>query len=230
MANAVQINASAIGGTIVTQNSGVLTVPASGIISVFGDDVTNLLRAGAQYVAQGTDFQTVTNPRPASAARIVTSTTVSNATLAIANQPDVPRQCAAVIYGGTVSTGITAGNLAITYVANDGTNTTDNFSMVTLGSTNLTLTTSKAVLTLTSAIESGLVGTTGAGIQINDTNSLGMMVGPGFSNFSVLKEAFNGVNETIGTVATSAASITPTTTPATTNTYAFAYSFQAPTL
>ena len=72
---------------------------------------------------------------------------------------------------------------------------------------------------------SGLTGPANAGIQINDTNSLSLMVDPGFQDFTVLKETDIDADVTIGTVASSAASVTPSTTPNGSAVFGFAYTY-----
>jgi hypothetical protein len=222
----VRLAAGVIGGTIETQYSGTVSVGSDGTITVDSRDVATLLAAGAQYVSNSTILQSFRAPRGATAGRIVASATLSSGSMTIANQPDSPRQCAMVIYTGTSP--ITAGNYALNYTANDGTSQTDSGSLVATSGLNVTTTTSKGVLHLSSAVISNLAGGGAGGMQINDTNSLSMVVQPGFVDFTVLKENVDGADETIGTVASTAASVTPTTAPNATHNFDFAASFVAP--
>lgn len=221
--------AGAVGGTIQLPDTGTVVVPTGGFVTIQNSDVLVALRMGMQLVTTQTEWAFYgngaanTGPRAASAGRIVSSTSVANGTLSIANQPDYPRQGDMVLFVGT--TNITAGNLALTYTANDGTTQVDNMSLVGTASTNVTTRTSKAIVHLTSAIVTALAGGAAGGIQLNDTNSLGMMVGTNFTNFQVMKENLNSADETVGTVATTAASITPSGVVATSNMFGFAYQY-----
>lgn len=224
MAVQMKMNAALIGGVVNTAYSGNVQVGADGLITVDVRDVPALLQAGAQFIVANHELQPIGACRAATAGRIVASTSLSNGTLTIANQPDVGRQLGLYVSPGSGT--ITAGQCALTYVANDGTNQTD---IVPLASAAVfTTNTSKGVLTLTSAIITGLVGGTSPLVQINDTNSLALSVNPGFVDFQVTKAQTDTANDTIGTVASSAACITPNTTPNGTHTYAFNYSFNGP--
>jgi hypothetical protein len=225
MPSTVQMNAAGLG--TVYADWGTYAVPTNGLITVDSRDVITLLRTGATYINAMTRSATISPaPRAGSAGRIVASVALSNGTLSIANQPDVSRQVATRVDPGT--TAITAGTLTNIYVANDGTTTTDAVSLAAAASTPVTVSSSKGVVKMTSAIVTGLVGGASPLIQVNDTNSLSVMVDPGFTNFSVLKESVDGADETIGTVATAAASITPTTAPNATHTYGFVFGLAAP--
>src|ERR1700735_1205119 len=112
----VTMNAAGVGGVIQTAGSGVIQVPANGLITVGAGDVPDLLKIGCTYVNSRNVVQTVANARAATAARIVTSTSLANGTLTVANQPDVPRQLAVQTIAGTVA--ISAGNVAVNYTAN----------------------------------------------------------------------------------------------------------------
>lgn len=229
----VTMNALAVGGTIQFAVTGTVVVPANGIITIQAADAGSALLMGCTYVNNRVGWQTFpVPPRAATAGRIVASTSTAIGSLTIANQPDVPRQVAVVLYSGT--TNITAGVCTLTYTANDSTTQVDALSLIATASTNTTLTSTKGVVHLTSAVVSALAGGATSGIQINDTNSLSMMVDQGFVNFTALKETLStpsvAADETIGTVASSAASITPSTAPITsTNNYGWAFSYVMPT-
>ena len=217
----VQMSAAGIGGLIRAQN-GTYPVPPSGLITVDSRDVPSLLAAGAFYTNQMAGMQNIPGaPAAATAGRIVASTSLANGTLSIANQPDVPRQVAARVDPGTSA--ITAGTLTLVYTANTGAAYTDAISLIAAASTPVTTSSALGVAVLTSAIVTGLAGGTSPKIQVNDTNSLSLAVPNGFANFSVTKEMDDGANAAIGTVASSAASITPTATPNGTHTFAFGF-------
>lgn len=226
MTGTITLDASAVGG-VINAPSGNIAVPSSGRITVPLTDAAALLAAGCKYVNSPSRFQALSAaPRAGSAGRIVASTSFANGTASIANQPDVPRVLALKIDPGTSA--ITAGNVAITYTANDGTTTTDNVDPRTAASTILTVNTSKGVVLLTSVINTAIAGGATPGYQIDDTNSLSLQVDPGFAGFTVKRANADGANETIGTVNSSAASITPNTTPNATHTYSFYYNYTAP--
>ena len=223
----VKMSAAALGGGTLQAPSGIYSIPSDGIITVLASDVSALLATGCQFINQVVDYQAFTPaPRAATAARIVASTSLANGTVAIANQPDFPRQCALRIDPGTSA--ITAGQTAIAYTANDGTTQTDAFTLVATASTPTTQNTSKGVLHVNSVTTSGLVGGTSPLIQVNDTNSLSLVVQQGCTDFQVLKETDDSADAAIGAVVSSAFSITPTAAPNGTHTYAFAFAFNAP--
>jgi len=227
MSRTVQLNASSIGGTIQTSFSGGILVPANGLITVDVRDAPQLLAAGASYVNQYSRRQVFsTAPIAATAGRIVASTTLSNGTLSIANQPDVPRVCGIRVDPGTSA--ITAGTLTAIYVANDGTTTTDAISLVTAASTVFTTNTSKGVVLASSFVVTGLTGGASPLVQVNNTQIPSVQVDPGFVNFSVVRADVDNASETIGTVTSSAASILPNTAPNGTHTYGFYYNYVGP--
>lgn len=228
MVTTVTLDASDIGGVIFPGgNAARINVPANGRISVPSYDARFYIAAGAKYVNSRSINQDLpAAPRAGSAGRIVASTALANGTLSIANQPDVPRQLAARVDTGTSS--ITAGNLALTYLANDGTTQVDNLSLVAPATTLLTQTTTKGVVSLTSAIVTALAGGASPKIQVDDTNSLSVQVNPDFAGFQFNQTRADGVAEGQVAVASSAASWTPSTTPNGTVTYSAVGSYTSP--
>jgi hypothetical protein len=222
----VKMNALAIGGTIQLPATGNVTVPADGLISVDSTDVAALLRMGATYIMARTKSVNILAPRAASAGRLVASTALSNGTKTIAAQPDVPRQGVLRIDPGTSA--ITAGNVAINYLANDGTTVTDNVSAIMGGTTVVSTNTSKGIVTLNSVIVTAIAGGASPQVQLNDTNSLSVSVDPGFVDFTLLAEFADATNEGQVAIASSAASFTPSTTPNSTHNYGAFYGFNAP--
>ena len=222
----VKMNAVAIGGTINLPNTGNVFVPADGIITVDSNDVPFLLRAGATYINTRNKTATLTSPLAATAGRLVASTALSNGTKTIAHQPDVPRQAVLRIDPGTSA--ITAGNVAMNYIANDGSTVTDNVSLIMPGTTVVSTNTSRGVLNLNSVIVTALAGGASPEMQVNDTNSLSVPVDPGFVDFAMVTEYVDAVPEGQVSVASSAGSFTPSTTPNGTHTYGAFYSYNAP--
>jgi hypothetical protein len=125
---------------------------------------------------------------------------LTNGSLAIAAQPDVCRQVAAVIFPGSV--GITAGTLTVTYTANDGTTQVDALSLVaasqSAGAAGSTVGTTKGVLRLTSAVVSGLTGGQSPGIYAGTNNYLGVPVPPRFVDWALTAE--KKITPTVGTL------------------------------
>ena len=136
------------------------------------------------------------------------------------------RQLSVRIDPGTAP--ITAGNVALTYVANDGTTQVDNLSAIAAATLAFSQLSSKGVVSFTSAIITGIAGGASPGVQINDTNSLSVPVDPGFVGFSAFKEYDDTTATAVGTVATLAASITPQTTPNATHTFTFGTAYTMP--
>lgn len=196
--------------------------------------------AGAQVMVEKVS---ISSPVPADLTTTVNSVTPSNVALTIAAQPPHARKLQVRIVLGTPgTTNITAGNLAVVYVDQDGNAVTDNLSLITAAS--VTLKTTRAVATLTSATVSGYVASgsgTGNTIGLGPSNDFGMSSGPGVTNFAIVKAtkitkvlgtsnaAADDVAST-ATVDTAARTIAPTTAPAASGLvdYEFTYSFQLP--
>jgi hypothetical protein len=218
-----------LGGVIQTQHSNPANVQAGAdnTITVDARDAPALLAAGATYINNRAAFANITPaPVAATAGQIVASVALANGTLSIAHQPDVPRQCALRVSPGTSP--ITAGLATLTYVANDGQSQVDAVSLVMPGTAVVTTNTTKAVAVMNSVVITALAGGATPLTQVNDTNSLGLPVDPGYIDFTVVRESDDNANVTIGTVASSAASVTPSTAPNGTHVYSFGYSYSAP--
>lgn len=184
---------------------------------------------------------------PAAASQAVTfaSAALSNGTMTVAAQPDVPRQLQAIINPGT--TAITAGTLALNYLANDGTTQVDNLSLIMAAGAaattiKATLATTKGVEHMTSMIVTGLVGGTSPAIQVGTNTAIALPVDVGFSpaTFVITKESkvtmtVSGTltaqipaDEAVGTVTTTGALVVPTTVPAAGIGYVFHYTYAYP--
>lgn len=222
----IRMNASAIGGTLQLPFSGIVNVPSDGMITVDSRDATTLLRQGAKYVTQAARYGTYIGPIAGAAGQLVASTSLANGTLSIANQPDFPRLASVRIWPGTVA--ISAGQLVVNYVANDGSTQNDTFSAITgvtvAASTNL----SKGIVHLNSAIVTGVTGGASPGVQVDTLNTLAAMVDTGFVDFSLLKLDVDNTSTGTVTVFPSAGAFQPSTAPNGTHSYGFAYAFNAP--
>ena len=221
----VQMNASAIGGTLQLPNTGTINVPANGVITVDSRDVAPLLAAGAKYTGSKVTSQDLGVPIAGAVGQFVASVAFANGTLTIANQPDVPRLASVRIDPGT--TALTGGNVAVNYIANDGTTITDNFTGITPASTVASVNTSRGVVEIKSVIVTGVAGGTSPKIQMDSLNSLGLVVDPGFVGFTALKATVDDADIGIASVQSTAACITPSTAPNGTHTFELAGAYSA---
>jgi hypothetical protein len=240
----MKLIAPAVLGGVVNGRSGQnYVIGADGTISnVNALDVTALMNVGFQWaVTARKSYTTPGAPLAASAAVTVTSTALANGTLAVAAQPDQPRQLQVLINSGSLT--LSAGALAsLTYTANDGTTQTDVLAPAGLAATSIaTLTTTKGVLHLTGAVVSGVpaAAAANAGIQVGTNATLAVPVDPGFVDFQVLKETkitptagtlglTVPADETIGTVNSTGAMIAPTQAPDGTHALSFEYTYVFP--
>jgi hypothetical protein len=239
----IKLSVKNLGGGPIYTNGGGPYVPASdGTITVNSSDVANLIAAGAQYINSRSAVYTLpAMPLAASSTQFVASTTLANGTLTIAHQPDVMRQGQVVVFPGTAN--ITAGNVAVTYAANDGTAAqVDNFSLIMAGTTaasaGATLATSKGIMSLTSVVVTALAGGTSPTVEMGTNNYLAMPVDPGFVDFVEVQEwiinttATTGVtaatHEANGTTIASGGLIAPSVAPAATASYSFGYTYTSP--
>ena len=101
-------------------------------------------------------------------------------------------------------------------------------SPVTPASTAKTVTTSKGAVSVTSVIVTALSGGASPLVQVNDTNSLSVMVQPYYTGFALSRAFADGAVNGTTAVASSAASYTPSTTPNATHTYEALYTFNSP--
>lgn len=182
-----------------------------GSVTIDTRDLPDAMRGGFVPVYTQVRSKYYSAPAAASATGIVNNVTTTNVALTIADQPDVGRQLQIVTAPG--SPGITAGNLALTYTANDGTTQVDNFSLI--GAATTTPKSSKGCLHLTSAVVSGLVGGTSPTIEIGTNGTLSVDVQPNTKDATILKEGLDGVDVAAVNVGvlTSGGLYTPHTAP-----------------
>jgi hypothetical protein len=219
----VNMNASAIGGTLQLPFSGVVQVPTNGLITVDSRDVTILLRQGALYANSSTRTGTYNGPIAGAAGQLVTSTSFANGTLSIANQPDFPRAAFVRIWPGTVD--VTGGQVAVSYIANDGTTQVDNISGIGPATVAISVNLSKGIVHLNSAIVTGVAGGGAPGVQIGTLNQLAAMVDAGFANFSILTLEVDSALSGLVTTFTNTGIFQPSTVPNGTHIYGFNYAF-----
>jgi hypothetical protein len=229
-----------VGGVVMGRSGTNYTIGSDGTISgVSFLDVDALMNDGFQWaVTAQRVYSTPGAPAIAAAAVTVASTGFSNGTLSIAAQPDVPRQLQAVVNAGAAS--LVAGQLALTYTANDSTTQTDTLNFGGIASSGTaTLQTSKGVVHLTSAVVSGVSGGSSPGVQVGTNGTIAVPVDPGFVDFAVIKETkltptagtlglMVPADETIGTVTAAGALIAPTQAPDGTHQLSFGYTYTFP--
>ena len=185
-------------------------------------------------------------PLPADLTTVVNAVTPSNVALTIAAQPPQARKLQIrIVIGTTTTTAITAGNLALVGLDQDGNAVTENISLIQNASA--TLKSANAYATLTSATISAYVasgGGTGNTVGLGPSNDFGIPCGVGtISNFTLVKATkiittvVGGVTAwsravtddvaTSATIDTAARTVAPTTAPgaAGINDYEFTVSF-----
>ena len=222
---AVGVTAS---GAFQGPNSGSVNAGSDGTFAIDPRDLAYALGAGYVPVRRQSHAfaPMVSAPATATAGRIVASVALTNTSLT--NNPDTMRKCQVRVDPGTVA--ITAGICTVTYAANDGTAAqVDALSLVTAASTLLTVPFTKGVLTVASAVVTGLAGGASPKIQIDTTAALAVPVPPNAVDVTILKEVTAGTDSsaTLGTI-TNAGIWTPNSAPNASATYAVAYSSIAP--
>ena len=197
------------------------------ITNILPNDVVGLLAAGCTFGSKRVETYSPGAVKAASAAGIVSSVALSSGSLTIAAQPDVPRPLNVVVFPGT--TAITAGQVLLTYADDQGGTTLDTLSVTTGASTNLTVSTSKGVASLTSAVVSGVTGGVSPGIEIGTTATFSLLADVGASGITVFKSTIDNAHDSTGTQSTTYPRFfTPGTAPNGTHTYTVGYSFFSP--
>ena len=175
--------------------------------------------------ASGNAGGTALGPLAANADKLFSSAAASNGSMAIANQPDYPRQIQWVFFPGTSLT--SAGTLTLYYNANDGTVLqTDSFALVTAASTNISGQATKGVARMTSMAITGLVGGNSPTIRIGTTAALAVPVLAGTQDIAILGEALDAAGVAVANAGTltNAGIYTPNTAPTASHTYQVNYS------
>lgn len=169
------------------------------ITNIAAGDIGSLVRNGCVYAIPGVNFyQLPAAPAAASVAAYVASVALANGTLTLAAQPDVMRQVQIVVGAGTAA--ISAGVLALTYFASDGTSTVDPLPLATAASGTTTLMSSKGVMKLTTAIVTGLAGGASPYIFAGSNGNLALPL-PLVSTSAVIgKETNTGSDVAVGSV------------------------------
>ena len=218
------------GGVVQGQYGSYTPSVTDGFYTVDTRDVPQLLASGMTFLRQATEYHTITNPRVASAGRIVASAALSNGNLTIANQPDFPRQLN-VIMGNLGTVPITAGTVTVSYTASDGTSRTDVFqAQLTPNSGTVTLSLSRPAVSISTPVVGAMAGGTTPYVRIDDTNFLGLPADQNANGFSVVAEWDNNARQTApGTLQTGCiGAVSVVNAPASTWAYTFQYGFLAP--
>lgn len=222
----VQLAGNGFGG-IIQGNFGTYQAASDGSFTVDTRDAPAMLSQGMTYVSVVTaTMSTPLAPAVATVGAIVASTALSNGTLALTANPDVPRPVNVEVGTGTLA--ITAGNVLVNYIGNDGVAGVDTLSAVCALSTAVTQALSRGVVTITGISIAGVVGGVSPWIRLSTTAAISVPVGKGAIDTAFLREYDSGATAALGTVATALASIAPTNAPNGTRTYTFLYSYVNP--
>lgn len=202
--------------------SGTLYVPdANGLIAVNPGDVIGFLNSGTAFPSFTSNTKSaVITPAAASAAATVASGALSNGTKSIAAQPDVPRPITFIMGAGGAA--VTAGNVAITYIGNDGAQHVENVSTIMASGGSKTYATLFGVALMQSVVISGVAGGSSPFIYGGTTAAVALLSAPGSTIASVYREDTDGTSGTVGTFNANGI-ITPTTAPNATHTYSWGY-------
>jgi hypothetical protein len=226
----VQLAGVAVSGTI-QGLYGTYTQASDGTYTVDTRDAPSLLQAGMAYLrACVRQYNSPTVPAVAAAGQLIASAALSTGALAVAHQPDVPRQGNLVIGNGTAP--VSAGSVSIGYTGNDGNLGTDTFSCVGLtGAISITTALTRGIVNIATAFVTGLTGGTSPYVRLDTTAYLAVPVDPNAIDFKELGENVASGSVSTGTISTvTLGCISPTSAPNSTLTYGFLYSYKAPTI
>lgn len=222
----IQMAGNGFGG-LVQGNYGTYRAAADGTFTVDTRDAPAMLALGMTYVNKIMSMHgLLIAPAAATVGHIVASGALSNGTLAIAAQTDLPRPVTVEVGTGTLA--VTAGSAVVTYMGNDGQTGTDTFSLVCPANGTTTQFLSRGALNITSAVVSGVAGGVSPWLRMSTTAALSLPVSPNCVDFSVLREYDASATIAVGALSPVLGSITPTTVPNGTVTYGFVYSYVAP--
>jgi hypothetical protein len=226
MMTTVQMAGNGFGG-VVQGNYGTYQSGSDGTFTVDVRDAPAMLVLGMTYVNLVTDHMNLSfAPAAATIGAIVASGALSNGTVAVTANPDVPRVVNVEVGAGTSA--ITAGTVSVTYTGNDGVKATEALSLVTAANASTTQALSRGVVTISSITVSGLAGGASPWLRMSTTSALSMPVAKGTVDFAVIREWDANVTAAIGTLSPVLASISPTNPPNATRTYSFIYTYVTP--
>ena len=229
MPSAVQISPPSGVGGLIQGLFGNYQQNSDGTFTVDPRDASVLLGRGASYMTSSNSlYTTPAVPAAASVGHIIASHALSNGTVAVSNQPDVMRQVALEIGNGTAP--VTAGNVAVTYIGNDGQTRTENFPANLGASAGYTFFLSRGVTHISPAIVTAIAGGTSPFVRLNTTSAIAVPLDPNAVDYHTVAEAVTGVFETGGWTDSpvSIGCVTPNTVPDGTQTYSIVYGAVAP--
>ena len=141
------------------------------------------------YISKASFLAPLPADTTSSTPAIVAPVTPSNVALTIAEQPPQARKLIVQIHIGTTTpTAITAGNLALVGVDQDGNAVSENISLITASTA--IVKSAHAYAELTSATVSAYAASgsgTGNTVGIGQSNDFGVPTGPGVTNFALIK-------------------------------------------
>jgi hypothetical protein len=218
----VKLAGNGFGGTV-QGNYGTYQAASDGSFTVDTRDAPSCLAIGMDYVQQfSQSYTTPIAPAAAGVGAIVASGALSNGTVAVTAQPDVPR--AVTVEVGTGTAAISAGSAAVTYTGNDGLVGTDTFSLVCGASSGVTQFLSRGCVTISTITVSGVAGGTSPWLRMSRTAALSVPVPPQSVDVVFTREYDSGATIALGTPSsTILGTITPTTAPNGTVTYSWLY-------
>ena len=186
----IKLNGNGFGG-VVQGAFGTYQAASDGSFTVDTRDAPSCLALGMEYVTQFSgNYTTPLAPAAAGVGAIVASGALSNGTVAVTAQPEVPRQVSVEV--GTGTTAITAGSVAVTYLGNDGLSGTDTFSLVCTASASVTQFLSRGCVSISSVAVSGVVGGLSPWFRMSRTSMLAVPVPPGAIDIAFTREYDGG--------------------------------------
>jgi hypothetical protein len=222
----------ALTGGVVQGNHGTYQAGSDGTAAVDTRDAIGLIAGGsASYLDTSSGFYTSPiAPAAATVGRIIASGALSNGTITISNQPDVMRQVNMVWGTGTVA--ISAGSIAISYVANDGQTYTESVALALAASATGTHPLSRGVVHISAPIVTGLTGGVTPFRRFDTTAFLAVPVDPAAQDYATAAESVDGAFETGGwsDSVTSIGCVSPNTAPNATHLFSLFYNFVAPVI
>jgi hypothetical protein len=222
----------AVGATAANQfsgpNSGNVTAGSDGTLTIDSRDILLAIQQGLVPTFRwSTSYSFPQAPVAANNALLFASAAAANGTLAIAGSVDVPRQVQAIFWAGTAA--VTAGTLALTYAANDGTAAqVDSLSLICGASAFVTVFTTKGVVFMSSMALAGIVGGASPTIEVGTNAVLALPIAPSAVDMTLAADFLGGTAQATKGVVTNAGFYTPNSAPNGTRIPTAVYAYSAP--
>jgi hypothetical protein len=185
-------------GQVYSVNGNIYHADANGLISaVAAADVVGLFQGGAVPTTLRARLYNFGAVKAASAGLVVASVALSNGTLTIAANPDVPRPVEFVVTPGTLA--ITAGTLTTVYTDSQGVGVTETFSVTTALSTVKTVTTSHGVSVMSSATLAAVAGGVSPWIQGGTNAQIALPIDVNAAGIAIFASAMDNAAATLAT-------------------------------